>query len=504
MNTPRRRRDGRGRDVDTLLADFGHELPRQAPPEDPVKDRTALFRGASRHGLLRRNTGWSPNVPPVVAWRMTSDQAPVLWPFIAGPGIPPTGAQLGVDHFSGGSFYVDPVGWTLDETLPVTNPNVFNYGDPGRGKSATTKAFLLRMSDFGYKTLILGDVKDEYEPLCRWFGVEPIAVGQGLSARINPLDFGPLAHGWEHLTPTQAQTRAAIIFGRWGTLVQGLVGSQKVGDQHVPYGPSQARVVDQALRTLTGYNAAHTHLRPTTIPQLGHLIEDPTQELISACNYADRRQFLDDTRLMRDALNRLVKGVLAGIFDAPTSIAVDWTAPIQSLSLSRLTPLGNEAVAIALACTSSWGRGVREVNTGELNITVRDEVWLQLRLGADAVKSFDADLRLSRSEGSIQWCNMHHPSNFEAVGDTGTQSAQIARDLGKLAATTIYHGIADPDAVPASLGPVAHHTITEWACQHKGRALWQVADRQFKVQTILHPREQHLFDTNQALTGATP
>ena len=59
--------------------------------------------------------------------------------------------------------------------------------------------FCLRMMDYGYRALILGDAKDEYEPLCRALGVAPFAIGHGLPARINPLDFGPLGHGWAAL-----------------------------------------------------------------------------------------------------------------------------------------------------------------------------------------------------------------------------------------------------------------------------------------------------------------
>ena len=61
--------------------------------------------------------------------------------------------------------------------------------------------FCLRMMAYGYRTLILGDVKDEYEPLCRALGVEPHAVGHGLPARINPLDFGPLGNDWTASAP---------------------------------------------------------------------------------------------------------------------------------------------------------------------------------------------------------------------------------------------------------------------------------------------------------------
>jgi hypothetical protein len=83
-----------------------------------------------------RRPGWAAAKAPVSMWRMTSDQAPVLWPFISTPGLPPTGAQMGIDMLSGGSFYADPLGWVLDDTVPVTtNPNMFVFGKPGRAAS---------------------------------------------------------------------------------------------------------------------------------------------------------------------------------------------------------------------------------------------------------------------------------------------------------------------------------------------------------------------------------
>src|SRR5664280_2814816 len=185
-----RRVNGRGgRDMTRLLADFGHDLP-TVPQPAPAMKEPRLFRHAARAGARRPGRGWSPAKAPVSTWRMTSDQAPVLWPFISGPGLPPIGAQMGIELMSGGAFYCHPHGWVLDDTIPVTNPNVFCYGKPGQGKSGTTKAFLLRMLDFGYRALILGDPKDEYEKLCRALGVEPFTIGVGLPARINPIDFG--------------------------------------------------------------------------------------------------------------------------------------------------------------------------------------------------------------------------------------------------------------------------------------------------------------------------
>jgi hypothetical protein len=414
---------------------------------------------------------------------------------------------MGVDLLSGGTFYADPLGWVLHESVPVTNPNMFIFGKPGRGKSATVKALLLRMMDFGYRALILGDPKDEYQLLCRALGVEPFRIGPGLQTRINPLSFGPLAGGWDQLHAEEARSRAAIVFGRWLTLVRGLVGSQRIGEHRVPFGPSDEVVVKAALQHLTGYRHGHSRMREITIPQLWQLLDKPTDDLVAECRYESIRHFLDETRLLRDALGQLVSGALAGLFDDHSTIDVDWRAPIQSLSLSRLEPLGDEAVGIALLCLNSWGRGMRELaDPGDRRIVVRDESWKQLRLGVEAVKSFDADLRLSRSNGDIQVAVGHKPSDPLSAGDVGSQAVAIAKDLLHLADIKILHGqdlaVAEELDRLLGLGPIAQDLVTGWAMHGKGRALWCVGEQLYKVQTVLHPAEQPLTYTNDAIQAA--
>jgi len=508
----RGRRAGRttGRDMAALLSDFGHDLPVSPTPPPSVKE-SRLFRYAPRRGAARRGRGWTAAIAPAMAWRMTSDQAPVFWPFISAPALPPTGAQMGVDQLSGGSFYCDPFGWVLRDDVPVTNPNIFQFAKPGTGKSATTKAFCNRMMPFGYKTLILGDPKDEYETLCHAHGIEPIVIGPGLSARINPLTMGPLGQDWGKLAAAEARQRSTIIFARWLTLVRGLVGSMKIGQRHVPFGPNEADVVRNALQILTGYAAGSTQLRETTIPQLWDLLHNPTDDLIATCKYGSPRQFLDETRLLRNAFGQLVSGTLAGLFDDHTNIAIDWRAPIQSLSLSRLDDLGDEAVGIALLCLNSWGRGLREIaEPGDLRIVVRDEVWKQMRLGVSAVMSFDADLRLSRGMagrgGDIQFANLHKPSDLLSVGDADSQAAMIAKDLLELADIKILGGqkprLARELDSMLGLGPIAQDLVSGWAMQDKGRALWCVGDATYKVATVLHPLERRLYYTNEAIEAA--
>lgn len=497
-------RNGRG--VDTLMTDFGHPLPSVPTPSAPAKEKR-LFTPSPPRGERARWRGWSPAPAPVSVWRMASDQAPVLWPFVTGATVPARGAQIGIDYLSRASFYADPNGWVLDPTIEVTNPNMFTFGKPGMGKSGTVKAFALRMIGLGYRVLILGDPKDEYEVLCRALGVEPIAIGQGLGARINPLEFGPLKHGWDQLGREEAKERAAVVFTRWLTLIRGLVGSQKIGQSPVPFGPTEEVVVEAALRRLTGYSEGNTHLNETTIPQLWRTLHTPPDDLVDECRYGSRRQFLDETRLLRDALGKLVNGTLKGLFDDHTTIALDWAAPIQSLSLSRLEGLGDEATGMALLCVNSWGRAMREVvNHGDMRIVVRDEVWKVMRLGLDAVKSLDADLRLSRRDGDIQFAIGHKPTDMESVGDVGSQAAQIAKDMLALADTKILHG-QDPNVAEVltnmlGLSEIVQSWITGWCRQQPGRAVWLVGQQAFKVQTVLHPAEHALTWTNTALAKA--
>lgn len=444
---------------------------------------------------------------PVSQWRMTSDQAACLWPMIATPALPPTGAQLGIDELSGGCFYADPLGWVLDEAVPVTNPNVMSYGKPGGGKSADPKAFITAMFDFGYKALILGDVKDEYEPLCRSQGVEPFRVGPGLPARLNPLDLGPLGDGWASLSREEIGRRAALLFPRWLGLLRSLVASQHVGELRVPFSPTDARVLETVLKQLTGYSNGQRTLQVTTIPAVWDALNNPTNDLIVECRYESVRQFLDETRLVRDALAQLCTGALAGMFDDYTTISVDWTAPIQSLSLSRLEALGDEATGIALACVSSWGRGMREVKeSGDLRINIRDEVWKQMRLGLAAVQNLDADLRLSRRDGEVNWMIGHKPGDSAGAGNTGTAARAIASELLALADIKILHGqearVADELQALIGFSPLVHDLITGWATQRPGRAVWCVGPRLYKVQTVLHPIVKALAFTNQALEGA--
>lgn len=500
--SPRRTTTPSARSLDELLTDFGVQMPRKKtavlePPADKLFPKVVRARG-TRH----RGHGWAPTLPPLAGYQMTSEQTPVTWPLIAGDGLPPTGAPMGFNVLSGGSFYCDPMGWVNDDNIGVTNPNVFIFGKPGRGKSALVKAFMLRMIRFGYRSLVLGDVKDEYEDISRALGVEPYRIGPGLSGRINPLDFGPLAQDWEAQDRVECARRGAILFNRWLALIRGLVGSQ-----NVPFTPTESRVMNRVLRDLTGWSRGQTKLTQITIPMVWAALDTPTDALVQECRYETRQDFFDGTRGLRDALGSLCEGELEGLFDTASTFQPNWRAPIQTLSLNTLHANGNEAaVGIALMCLNSWGQGMREMaEPGDRRIVLRDEAWMQTRLGVEAVKTLDSNLRMSRNDGDIQLVTYHKPSDPLSAGDQGSQAAQIAKDLLHLADVRILLG--QDDEVAAELGHLLglsrmqQELVTGWAMGDKGRALWMVGDQRYKVQTVLTPLERRLTYTNEAIAG---
>jgi hypothetical protein len=386
----------------------------------------------------------------------------------------------------------------------ATNPNLVIFGEPGRGKSSTVVAFLLRMMLFGIKTLISGDVKGEYSPLLRALGITPIALGRGSRARLNALDLGPLASRWRAWSVDRQREELDGVLGRWVKLLVALAEAQG----YQPTVTDEA-VLSTVLRRLVGATDGYTHLRPVTIPDVVRELAAPEETMWRGARFAGRREFLDHLRAITDALTNLVSGPLAGLFDEATNFTLDWQAPAQSMDLSLLRSRGDQAIAVALTCLGSWSSLVTDLqDDGEIRIVVRDEVWRQMRLGPRAVQAVDSDLRLSRAERKIQVLVGHKPSDFLAVGNAGSQEVAIAKDLLALCSTRILFGqstrVADELATDLALSEKEHQVTTGWAMERQGRALWKIEGSPgYKVQSVLSAVERRTFDTNAQLRART-
>ena len=212
----------------------------------------------------------------------------------------------------------------------------------------------------------------------------------------------------------------------------------------------------------------------------------------------------------RDALGQLVSGTLAGLFDDHTNIDVDWRAPIQSLCLSRLDPLGDEAIGIALVCLNSWGRGMREIAApGDLRVVVRDESWKQCAWASEAVKSLDDDLRLSRgSPARAATSSAPSPTSPRTCSPSATRAPRPPTSPRTCCTwPTSRSCTGKSPGWPASWTRCSGSARCAPTWSPAGRCRARAAPcgwwgSPYKVQTVLHPLERRMTWTNEALEGA--
>jgi hypothetical protein len=466
-----------------------------------------------RRGRGRPGGGRAPRMPQVPVFRGSTAQVQGLYPWLYGGSLPAAGAYLGIDCLTGGAFCCHPLEW-LSAGL-VSNPNIVITGVPGAGKSATVKALALRLMTYGTSLFVVGDLKNEYAPLARALGVEPAELGPGLPGRINPLDAGPLG---QHLPadPVALSERLAEIHRRRLVLLSSLT-AMRLGR---PLTPTEEAAVSLAISEASGRQGGHPEgggagtvsggAHPTspanpTVGQVWALLRDPTPQMVSELRvrHASADELREMIRPAADALGVMVRGSLAGLFDGPTTIAVDFGAPIQTVDLSRIADRGDETVAMILACVSSWAQAAIDA-PGPVRMVVRDELWRSLRIPA-LVRKVDSDLRLSRAQGTIQVLATHRLADFEAAGPAGSTESVIAanliascdtrvclrQDTAPLAATREQIGLTDTEC--------AH--IASWTGQHVGRAVWKIGRAASAVvQTVLTPEERQLFWTNERMT----
>jgi type IV secretory pathway VirB4 component len=464
----------------------------------PKKSREVVEPTPPRRGWARPFAGRAPMLPPVPAFRGSTGQIQGLYPWLYGQSLPAVGVYIGVDCLSGGAFSCHPIEW-LHRGL-VSNPNVLITGVPGAGKSATIKALALRLMAYGVKTFVLGDIKNEYAPLARALGVEPVELGPGLGARLNPLDAGPLGQNLPSEAHQLRERLDEIHRRRIGLLSSLLV--MRLGRDLTP---TEEAVLSLAIQNASGQADGNSVLADPTIPDVWALLRDPLPDMANELRV--RGGSVDDLREMirpaADALGNMVQGSLSGLFDGPTTVRPDFNAPIQTVDLSRIDGRGDDTVAMTLACVSSWGQAAIDEPGGPVRLVIRDELWRAMRVPA-MIRKVDSDLRLSRAQGTIQVLATHRLADFEAVGAQGSEEVTIARNLiascdvriclrqdtAPLAMTRDAIGLTDTEC--------AH--IASWSGEQLGRAIWKIGrTSSHVVQVVLSPLERQLYWTNERM-----
>ncbi|MDT0382317.1 ATP-binding protein [Streptomyces sp. DSM 42041] len=416
------------------------------------------------------------------AHRMTTAVAAGAYPFLAEGGLGAEGLYIGRDVHAEASFCFDP--FTLyGKVSGYTNPNVLLAGVIGQGKSALSKSFALRSIAFGHRVYVPCDPKGEWTPVAEALGGTSIAIGPGLPGKLNPLDAAPRpdsvpAREWEG----EVRKRRLLLLG---SLARTVLGRDLQPMEHT--------ALDVALDTVV--TTAETNGRTPLLGEVAATLNNPAS--LDEAGGAMSGRLGEAARDLAHALRRMVHGDLAGMFDAPSTVAFDPTAPMLTIDLSRLSGGSDDtALVLAMTCASAWMESALSDPGGGRRWIVYDEAWRLMR-HPGLLQRMQAQWKLSRGLGIANLMVIHRLSDLLTAGDEGSRGRALAEGLLADCSTRIIYR-QETDQLHAAATLLGLTTVETEAISHlgRGRGLWKVAGRSFVVQHLLHPRERTLFDTD--------
>lgn len=397
-----------------------------------------------------------------------------VYPFHTDDGLGVAGPYMGVNVTGGRSaFHFDP--FELYAAGRVTNPNVIVFGDVGTGKSTTIKTFIdrqLALYTPARRMVAILDPKGEYTPLASALGLTVIRLHPGGTDRLNPMD--PLP-GQDHADVQVRQSFAAA-------LVAGVLGRRLTETEDAVLGWSIAEL-------------ARTRPR-FTLAEVAAAVSHPSESLATLARRTPLELAHATTPLVF-ALDKLCTRTLAGMFDGPTTVTVDWDAgPGFVLDLSAVFH-DREALPLVMLAATSWLTAMLARRTARRVIQVVDEVWAAVRHGAE---HFQASLKLSRHYGVSTWLLCHRPSDLVAQADDGTTAAKIAAGLlSDIQTRILFRQPSEQVPIATAMFGLGDREALALGRLRRGRALWRINDHAAVVQGILTPRGQGLCDTDTAM-----
>jgi hypothetical protein len=464
--------------------DAARTLAQRRVEDGPRRDRYGA-RGLGSGRLLHRMR--------LPAHTASSGVLKTWYPWVMDPGLGVPGAYIGVDLYSRASFLFDP--WELYKAGIITSPNGLVIGEIGSGKSALNKSLIVRFAACGIPFSWV-DIKDEYSDLAAWLGIEPLRLGPGLGVRLNPLT-APARHPDQ----TEAEYRGAVKSRRLA-LLEGIIHVRLGRPLSMTERTAIELAVDAASGTLPGQ--AREHLTPISLPSVvaqmtavDEWAEDLRERGITPA------QLLDESRDARLALHNLVSGALAGMFDAEqdTSRYLDFDDIGTIVNLHAIR--SDQAVTVmAMVCAQSAMEAALMRPGARQRLVGYDEAWLTMRY-VPLLRRFQEQWKLARAFGIFNLLTCHRVSDWDAVGDAGSEAARLARGL--LEDTGIKIAYRQVDASLPATRDLFGLTDVQTALLkflRKGSAMWLLGHRSFVVQHLLSSVESPLVQTDSRMRAA--
>ena len=414
--------------------------------------------------------------------QVTTRNLGAAYPFIAEAGLGQRGVVIG-DDLLGGSFVFDP--FELYAAGVVSNPNMVVFGQIGRGKSSFVKSFLWRQAVFGRRAWVV-DPKGEYGDLADAWGVRPVALQPGGAVRLNPLDPGEDGDG-----EATARRRIELL----ASLASACLGRSLM--------PRERAAVAAALDDVAD--------AVPTVPMVVEALLAPSEEAARSLR-TTVGDLLEDGRDVALELRRLVHGDLCGMFDGPTTVGLDLSAPLVVLDLSALYT--SAALGVLMACATAWlqaaltrtaaaGGGANRGgghDRGRFFLVV-DEAWAILsNLGV--ARWLQSSWKLSRAFGVSNVAVLHRVSDLRSVGASDSEQVALAQGLLSDSETRVVYAQSPGELEAAAELLSLSTTEAELLPQlRRGIGLWKVGQRSFLVQHRLSAMERMIVDTDAAMAG---
>ncbi|HZP14175.1 MAG TPA: hypothetical protein VFA96_00015, partial [Nocardioides sp.] len=318
----------------------------------------------------------------------------------------------------------------------------------------------------------------EMDRLCETAGTRPVRLQRGGSVRLNPLDSRlSAASGMAAGDVRRDQVDVLIALG--GAACRRALTSIEKAALRV--------ALDRAVASAVGEAA----LRDVSGALLAPAERDANRLGMSAHDLAEGSR---DVALEMD---RLVHGDLAGMFDGPTSDAIDLEHPLVVFDLSEIAQ-SDDSLAVLMVCVAAWVQRLlsRDPNAGRRSIFVLEEAWSCLA-NVEVARWLRSLQKLSRQYGVQVVMVMHRFSDVLAAGGADSEVVAITRGLLSDTETHVIHGMArtEVEATRSLLG-LTDTEAEVIADLPRGRALWRVRGRSFLVDLRLSALERWICDTD--------
>lgn len=405
--------------------------------------------------------------------RTSSSQAQAIYLPTAAPGLGDSGVIIGREVYSGKGYIYDPF-QLYGVALPA--PHWLVLGESGNGKSSLEKTYVLRQLRFRDRQVVVIDAQGEdgvgeWQLIADALGVTPIRLDPGAGradgVRLNPLDPAIAATGQLALLRTIAE----VALGR-------------------------------AMDERAGYalKAAHAAVLESTLPgnqplltEIVATLRHPTDAAASSMS-VPREEVQVWGLDVALALDRLVDGDLAGMFDGPTTRGIDLDASLIVFDLSRIDR-SSVAMPILMAVVGVWLEHTWLRPDRRKRILLVEEAW-HIIDSPSVAQLFQRLLKFGRRLGLSFVAVVHHLSDL-----VEGSSAREASAILKMASTrTIYMQKADEARATAKVLGLPRWAVEIIPTLPPGIAVWDVNGNVQVVKHIVTETEKPLVFTDRAMT----